>query len=186
MFIVQRRSGPWEKSYAMWTYLRTLTGFQTTKITIDVIGRVVCDHDFKTLTTDNEFMKTMRKTISWMPDHQSLNLWHRKHPLRPLFWKYYKWKMDKYIGKILDDRFTSKNTSVQKDVKRKSGIDLSLQEYYREKGRDVNSEIVTMDAEFRRFAIDNLLILLFAGHDTTASTLCYWVLSPRYKLCVVS
>jgi cytochrome P450 len=30
-----------------------------------------------------------------------------------------------------------------------------------------------MDAEFRRFAIDNLLILLFAGHDTTASTLCY-------------
>ena len=41
---------------------------ETTKITIDVIGRVVCDHDFKTLTTDNEFMQTMRKTLSWMPD----------------------------------------------------------------------------------------------------------------------
>lgn len=40
----------------------------TTKITIDVIGRVVCDHDFKTLTTSNEFMETMRKTLSWMPD----------------------------------------------------------------------------------------------------------------------
>ena len=30
-----------------------------------------------------------------------------------------------------------------------------------------------MDAEFRKYAIDNLLILLFAGHDTTASTICY-------------
>jgi acid phosphatase len=30
-----------------------------------------------------------------------------------------------------------------------------------------------MDAEFRRFAIDNLLVLLFTGHDTTSSTICY-------------
>lgn len=30
-----------------------------------------------------------------------------------------------------------------------------------------------MSAEFRKAAVDNLLILLFAGHDTTSSTLCY-------------
>ena len=43
---------------------------ETTKVTIDVIGLVVCDHDFKTLTTDNEFMTTMRKTLAWMPDQR--------------------------------------------------------------------------------------------------------------------
>jgi len=42
-----------------------------------------------------------------------------------------------------------------------------------EKGQDVDSQNKQMDAEFRRFAIDNLLVLMFAGHDTTASTLCY-------------
>lgn len=145
----------------------------TTKITIDVIGRVVCDHDFKTLTTNNDFMETMRKTLSWMPDMQSLNPWHRNHPLRPIMWKYYKWKMDKYIGKVLDERFAVRDAKLPKKKKQKAGIDLALEEYFKENGQDVNSQDVTMDAEFRKFAIDNLLILLFAGHDTTASTLCY-------------
>jgi cytochrome P450 len=31
-----------------------------------------------------------------------------------------------------------------------------------------------MNAEFLKHAIDNLLILLFAGLYTTAATLCYW------------
>lgn len=52
-------------------------------------------------------------------------------------------------------------------------LPVALKEYFKENGQDVDSQNITMDAEFRRFAIDNLLILLFAGHDTTASTLCY-------------
>lgn len=149
---------------------------ETTKVTIDVIGRVVCDHDFKTLTSSNEFMETMRKTLSWMPDVQSINPWHRNHPLRPIMWKYYKWRMDQYVGKVLDERFAVRPGSGTKKDRKKTGIDLALQEYFKESGKEVDSDLqnVTMDAEFRRFAIDNLLILLFAGHDTTASTLCYW------------
>ncbi|KAF1945072.1 cytochrome P450 [Clathrospora elynae] len=145
---------------------------ETTKISIDVIGRVVCDHDFKTLTTDNEFMRTMRNTLAWMPDVQSINPWHRNHPLRPIMWKYYKRKMDKYIGRVLDERFTVRNAEARK-TKVKAGIDLALEEYVKESGQNVDSQNIQMDAEFRRFAIDNLLILLFAGHDTTASTICY-------------
>ncbi|KAL6705889.1 hypothetical protein ACN47E_006349 [Coniothyrium glycines] len=147
---------------------------ETTKITIDVIGRVVCDHDFKTLTTDNDFMTTMRKTLSWMPNQQSINFWHRNHPLRPFMWTYYKKQMDHYIGKILDEKFATREASMkQREKRQKTGIDLALQEYFKEVGQDVDSQSIAMDAEFRRFAIDNLLILLFAGHDTTASTLCY-------------
>ncbi|KAH3912265.1 hypothetical protein HBI56_005760 [Parastagonospora nodorum] len=148
---------------------------ETTKITIDVIGKVICDHDFKSLTTDNEFMTTMRNTLSWMPDMQSINPFHIYHPLRAMFQKYYKYKMDKYIGKVLDERFAVSGAKQASDRKtrKKTGIDLALEEYFSEKGQDVNATDVTMDTEFRKAAIDNLLILLFAGHDTTASTLCY-------------
>ena len=149
---------------------------ETTKITVDVIGKVICDHDFRSLTTDNDFITTMRNTLSWMPDMQSINPFHIYHPLRPLFQKYYKYKMDNYIGKVLDERFAVSGAKQAGDRKarKKTGIDLALEEYFIEKGQDVNATDATMDAEFRKGAIDNLLILLFAGHDTTSSTLCYW------------
>ncbi|KAH8726829.1 cytochrome P450 [Phaeosphaeriaceae sp. PMI808] len=150
-----------------------LTAYQTTKITIDVIGKVVCDHDFRTLSGDNEFMTTMRKTLGWMPNQQSINPFHLYHPLRPIFWKYYKSKMDRYIGKVLDERFAVRDARLSKRSRQKTGIDLALEEYVKENGQNAGAQDLTMDTEFRKAAIDNLLVLLFAGHDTTASTLCY-------------
>ncbi|KAF2795515.1 cytochrome P450 [Melanomma pulvis-pyrius CBS 109.77] len=146
---------------------------EATKITVDVIGKVVCDHDFKSLTTNNAFLDVMRKTLSWMPDSQSLNPFHQHHPLRPLYWKYYKSQMDTYVGKILDERFSMRDANHSKKMRKKTSIDLALEEYFKESGKDADSRTATMDAEFRQYAIDNLLILIFAGHDTTASTICY-------------
>ncbi|KAF2868049.1 cytochrome P450 [Massariosphaeria phaeospora] len=146
---------------------------ETTKMTIDIIGKAVCDHDFKALVGDSEFQTLMRKTISWMPDTQSLNPFHRKHPFRPLFWKYYKWRLDQYVGKVLDERFTARIGNAEKKARKKTGIDLALEQHFKESGQDVDSRTTTMSTEFRRNAIDNLLVLLFAGHDTTASTVCY-------------
>jgi cytochrome P450 len=147
---------------------------EATKVTIDVIGRAVCDHDFGyLLKNDNEFVTVMRKTLSWMPDTQSLNPFHRKNPLRSIMFKYYKYRMDTYIGRILDERFSARETNKQTKGRKKSGLDLALEEYFKETGQDVDSKIATMDADFRQNAIDNLLTLLFAGHDTTASTICY-------------
>jgi cytochrome P450 len=119
-------------------------------------------------------MTTMRNTLAWMPNFQSMNPFHIYNPLRPILWKYYKSKMDKYIGKVLDERFAVRDAKISKKSRKKTGIDLALEEYFKENGRDVDIKDLAMDAEFRKAAIDNLLILLFAGHDTTASTLCYW------------
>ncbi|KAF2467190.1 cytochrome P450 [Lindgomyces ingoldianus] len=146
---------------------------EATKITIDVIGKVVCDHDFNALTTNNEFVELMRKTLTWMPDSQSLDPFHHYHPLRPFFWWYYKKQMDSYLGKVLDEKFSTRNEHQARKSRKKSGIDLAIEEYFKESGKDVDSRAATMDAEFRRYAIDNLEVLLFAGHDTTASTICY-------------
>jgi len=119
----------------------------------------------------------MRKALAWMPDVTSINPFHRFNPARPIFARYYKWKMDQYVGKILDERFAVCDANLSSRSRRKTGIDLALEGYIREKGQDVDTLKFSMDAEFRRAAIDNLLILLFAGHDTTAATLCYWLIT---------
>lgn len=147
---------------------------QVTKATIDVIGKVVCDHDFRSLTSNNDFLDTMRTALAWIPDQTSINPLHTYNPIRPLMSRYCKWKMDKYIGGMLDERFTIRDIATSQRLRKKTGIDLALEKYYKDKGQDVDAQNVSMDAEFRQAAIDNLLILLFAGHDTTASTLCYW------------
>lgn len=146
---------------------------QVTKLTIDIIGKVVLDHDFKTLTTDNEFVKVLMKSLTWMPDTQSVNIFHRKNPLRPLFWSFYKRKMDQYIGNVLDERFKVRETSAPSNSRKRVGIDLSLEAYFKEKGQDFDAQTGTMDAAFRHNAIENMLTLLFAGYDTTTSTICY-------------
>ncbi|KAF2738491.1 cytochrome P450 [Polyplosphaeria fusca] len=144
-----------------------------TKMTIDVIGKVICDHDFNALSSENEFVGLMRKTIAWMPDTQSLDPFHQYHPFRHLYWNNYKKRMDNYIGKVLDERFASRDAHQPRKVKKKTGIDLALLEYFKESGEEVDSQTATMNADFRRHAINNLEVLLFAGHDTTASTICY-------------
>ena len=108
-----------------------------------------------------------------MPDSQSMNPFHRRHPIRPLAYKYYKRRMDNYIGNVLDERFKVRDANLPKKARKKSGIDLALEAWFKESGQDVDSQMASMTPEFRQSAIDNMLILLLASHDTTASTMCY-------------
>jgi len=98
----------------------------------------------------------------------------RLDPVSPFVFRYYKNKMDNYLGAILDERFSAgAAAALNSKAKKKTAIDLALLEYFKETGQDAESTTVTMDAEFRQNAINNLEVLLFAGHDTTASTICY-------------
>ncbi|KAH7127134.1 putative P450 monooxygenase [Dendryphion nanum] len=144
-----------------------------TKVTIDIIGKVVCDHDFKSLTTNCDFVENMRNTLGWMTDIRSINPFHLYNPLRPILFKYYKNRMDSYIGKVLDDRFTGRVSSSEMKTRKRTGVDLALEAWAKESGQDVDSKTATMDPEFRKHAINQLETLMFAGHDTTASTICY-------------
>jgi len=121
----------------------------------------------------------MRNALAWMPDQTSINPFHLLNPLRPILTRYFKWKMDKYVGNMLDERFAVRDAKLPKRSRKKTGVDLALEEYFKEQGQEVDAQEATMDAEFRKAAIDNLLILLFAGHDTTASTLCYWLVHTQ-------
>jgi acid phosphatase len=86
---------------------------------------------------------------------------------------FYRWKMSTYVGKILDERFSARGDVATKSEKKRTIIDLALKTYVEENRNQSGASAGKMNKEFRKAAIDNLLVLLFAGHDTTASTLCY-------------
>ncbi|KAF3040312.1 hypothetical protein E8E12_007633 [Didymella heteroderae] len=146
---------------------------EATKITIDIIGKAICDHDFRSFEPDATFITWMRGVLSWSIDHQSINPFHRYSLLRPPVLKYYRWRLSTYVGKVLDDRFGSRKPAIADAKRSKSGVDLALEVYKKEYSNISGVDTASMSAEFRKAAVDNLLILLFAGHDTTSSTLCY-------------
>ncbi|OCL14842.1 cytochrome P450 [Glonium stellatum] len=145
-----------------------------TRLTIDIIGKVIIDHSFNSQTTQNEFVELLRNQVSWLPSSESLNPFHIWNPLRPIAQRINTYRLNKYIGKILDSRFSSHNATNPKGRKQKISIDLALETYFSESGQTHDqARPLTMDATFRRYAIDNFKLLLFAGHDTTSSTVCY-------------
>ena len=78
-------------------------------------------------------------------------------------------QMDQYIGRELDQRF-SEFKADQNDIRQKSVIDLVLQAYITQSGEHKSE---TLDPGFRSFAIRQIRLFLFTGHDSTSSTICY-------------
>ena len=82
--------------------------------------------------------------------------------------------MDRYIGELLDKRYSeiSADLSGGQDLRSKSVIDLILQTY----ATSSNSEgklPQRLDSDFRTFAIRQIRLFMFVGHDSTSSTVCY-------------
>ncbi len=80
-----------------------------------------------------------------------------------------------FVGKEMDKRFL-RNVSHSKPTtqapRSKTIIDLALDKYLSERNGNVGDE-TTMDATFKDAAICQIRTFLFAGHDTSSSTLCY-------------
>jgi len=93
---------------------------------------------------------------------------------------YMRWRngrtMVDYVGKVLDERFAQvhpeTNVAGQRRPRRRAVIDLAL-DAYQAQGNSEGGKAVRMDAEFRTFAISQIRTFIFAGHDTTSSTICY-------------
>lgn len=78
-------------------------------------------------------------------------------------------QMDKYIGNELDQRYNEyKADSGRKRTK--TVIDLILQAYLPD---NEQTRPEKLDAEFRTFAISQIRLFIFVGHDSTSSTICY-------------
>ncbi|PMD48855.1 cytochrome P450 [Hyaloscypha variabilis F] len=143
------------------------------RLMIDIMGHVVLDLSFDSLTTKNEFVSAFRSQISWTPSAVSTNPFVNLNPLRPFMHRYYTRKMNNYLEKVLDDRFAKSNRNTVRS-RRKPAIDLALDEYtQQQKEGGVESSERGIDKAFKANAIDQMKSFIFAGHDTTSSTMAY-------------
>lgn len=81
--------------------------------------------------------------------------------------------MVRYVSRELDDRFVnnrSKGNSMS-GARSRTIIDLALENYLAEQARTKDDE--RMDETFKNAAMCQIRTFLFAGHDTSSSTLCY-------------
>ncbi|GIZ43622.1 hypothetical protein CKM354_000683900 [Cercospora kikuchii] len=143
----------------------------TTKLTVNVIGRIVLDIDLNAQRGANVLVDAFNSQVRWQAkgaQFQPSELWDIR---RPIIQRYNNYKMNQYVGARLDERFAGR----QSRGRSKHVIDLALETYLKEKkGSGANvDEMKELDAEFKEAAISNVKTMLFAGHDTTSSTICY-------------
>lgn len=121
----------------------------------------------------HDFVSALRRQIAWLTFGAEINPFQRYHPLRPLVHWYNARQMNKYISRVLEDRFAIRQDENKLiDAKRsRSVIDLALNAYLAEgTGHSVQR---AMDATFKAFAISQIKLFIFSGHDTTSNSICY-------------
>jgi cytochrome P450 len=142
----------------------------TCDFTMDIIGAVCLNSRLNSQRRYNALASSMRSQIMWHIANDEMNLFKRWNPVRP----FVQWnngrKMDNYVAKELDKRLAERRVS-KEDISSRSIIDLILNDYISEK--DTLDSSKGVDASFKRWAQTQIRLMIFAGHDSTASTICY-------------
>lgn len=134
----------------------------STKLTVDIIGKVVLDTAFNSQKGPNVLVDSLIKQVRWIPIGAQFNPWELVDFRRPFLLAYRTWRMDRYLGQVLDQRFATREGR----GKSKAVVDLALEAYMKEvKGAssvDARSP-QRLDPEFKTAAISNLKTFIFAG-----------------------
>ena len=85
---------------------------------------------------------------------------------------YYGRQMNKYTGAILDQCYRELQGH-EAVGKAKSVMDLVLEAYIKEQGDKDKTITPRLDPAFRAFAITQIRLFLFVGHDSLSTTICY-------------
>ncbi|MCJ1384796.1 hypothetical protein MMC17_007914 [Xylographa soralifera] len=138
----------------------------TDKLTIDIIGTVILDVQLNTQRSENTMVTALKRQIRWLVFGSKLNPWERWHPFRRIVHWYSTRQINRYLHPHLDhhiSKLQDRNAKPSKSI-----TSLALQEYL----ADDNSK-KSIDSTFKTFAISQIKLFLFSGHDTTSSTICY-------------
>ncbi|CAG8971815.1 hypothetical protein HYALB_00001925 [Hymenoscyphus albidus] len=148
----------------------------TTRLTMDVIIKVTLDADLDYQRSENE-LATALGYITRL--HSFWDLRILMHPLRPFIQTYYGWVMKNYIRKELNQRFRDmQEGKFNSDVLRqsnatKSVVTLAIEAYIQEnKSRNLLQQSEIEDS-FSQYVVYQIRLFLFAGNDTTSSTIVY-------------
>ena len=111
--------------------------------------------------------------VRWCTFGAEQNPFKRYNPMRPIVHWYNSRRMNKYVTRTIDSRFAELTSGQESHPEHasKSIIDLVLTAYLSEK--PLKDKLPDMDTTFKRFTMNQIKLFLFAGHDTTSSTMCY-------------
>ncbi|OQO03660.1 hypothetical protein B0A48_10325 [Cryoendolithus antarcticus] len=149
-----------------------------TRLTIDVIGKVVLNMRFDTQTGSNPMVNALRDQIFWIPNDTAMD------PFKPYYPRgiYHRWQnsrtINNYLGEVLDKRFQeilhekSADESTSSKERKRAIIDLAVESYDKEADSKTH-QTTRLSSDFRRNAITQIRVFLFAGHDTTSAAICY-------------
>ncbi|KAL6717352.1 hypothetical protein ACLMJK_005267 [Lecanora helva] len=146
----------------------------TINLNLDIIGRLALDISFDSQRHKNSFTSALRSQIRWLSFGNEANLFERWHPLRPIMTRLNTRSMVSFVSCELDRRFLRNVNHLDSARRERSRtiIDLALDQYLLEQ-KDKSNGIHSMDATFKDAATCQIRTFLFAGHDTSSSTLCY-------------
>ncbi|KAF2278808.1 cytochrome P450 [Westerdykella ornata] len=153
----------------------------TLRMTFDIIARVTLDNRLHYQTQGSALADCLRRQVYWTPFATTFNPIRRYLSPRPLVQRYNSYRMNKYIGTEIDKQFDElaaarRHPTQKTSPNSRSIIALTMDKYLDELGDSQMSK-----EEFKRLATSQLRMFLYAGHDTTSSTLlyCYLLLSQN-------
>ncbi|KAI1762566.1 P450 monooxygenase AflN [Hypoxylon sp. FL1150] len=153
----------------------------TLRLTFDVITWVTLDARLHCQTQGNRFVECLRRQNNWTPYSAALNPFRILSPW-PLVQKYNNYHMDKYLDNEIDKRFQElyvcrKGDSAEPQAWSRSAISLAMDQYLEGEGNDNRGEL--SKRSFKELVKPQPRMFLYAGRDTTSSTLmyCYHLLS---------
>jgi len=120
------------------------------------------DHRFQSQTRYNDMTAALRKQLEWCTTGMNINPLEYINIFRPFIHAYNKHRMNRYLSRELDSRYSVIHGKA--DNKNKSVIDLALKTYLAE-----NPSTAGINATFKDFAMAQIKLFIFAGHDTTSA-----------------
>ncbi|KAL6237509.1 putative sterigmatocystin biosynthesis P450 monooxygenase stcS [Aspergillus navahoensis] len=132
----------------------------TLRLTVDTICSVTLDSQLHHQTRDHPLASALQRQIEWASFGTTFNPFKRYLTIRPLVLWYNNRLMNRFI-----DQEVHRAYHEQSDRQSKSVISLALREYLKEQDGNL--------ADFKRRVAPQLRAFLFAGRDTTSSTLLY-------------
>ena len=114
-------------------------------------------------TSDNEMVEAFRRQVRLSPSANDLNPFQKLNFTKPVLRWYNSRIMDRYLGKVLDERFVerAKSASLKSGKRGKPVVDMAIDTYLEiEGGKSVDA----IDPKFKQVILDQVKIFLFAGH----------------------
>ncbi|KAK8104726.1 uncharacterized protein PG998_011759 [Apiospora kogelbergensis] len=152
---------------------------ETTKVTVDVIGKVILDADLNCQRSENELLNAFRDQADSLPGNSPLAMYMAWEPRRLLRQARNRRIINGYIRNALLERLQKNGSEDMTQGDNKYVIDMALDMHTAQshpgglEKRKSPSSSPAPDPDFIRHSISQMKTFLFAGHDTTSSTITY-------------